>query len=188
MARQALTCGAMAAMSRHLDNRSGSPKALLFSPACQSRKTLRRVQFGDRPAALADEERRRLPLMRMRAGDIGIAALDLVHEAVRQQKIKRPVDRDGSRARAMPGHPVDEFVGAGRRMALSDAGEHVAPLRRQPGSAPPAKTLGARDQIFRTMTMIMTGIGKRHGPILLQKNRRCHFLPKPNATGRAGSH
>jgi hypothetical protein len=37
------------------------------------------------------------------------------------------------------------------------------------------------------MTMVMTGLGKRHGPILLQKNLRCHFLPDPNAPGRDGS-
>ena len=61
----------------------------------------RHVELGDHAASLADEECRGLALMGMRAGDKGVAAFDLVDEAMGQEEIERAIDGDGRRPRPL---------------------------------------------------------------------------------------
>ena len=154
--------GAMAAVARHFDHRMSRHKALRFCIARQARKAFRRIELRNRATAFADQQRCRHAIMRMRAGNIGIPALDLVHQAVGEEEIERPIDGDRRRPDSVARHPIDDFVSAGRRMALADAGKDVAALRRQPRPAPAAHSLGAGDKLIGTAAVIVVGIWKRH--------------------------
>ena len=98
----------------------------------------------------------------MRTGDEGVAALDLVDQAVGQQKIKCPVDGNGCRPRPVGGHPFDDVIGAHRRMALGYAAEHVAPLAGQAAAAAGTGPFGPGDQVGGAMAVIVAGVEKHH--------------------------
>ena len=66
------------------------------------------------------------------AGHEGIARGEPVHEAVLEQEIERPVDRDRGRPLAgVGGDLFDQFVGAERAPGAVESVEHPAAARRQ---------------------------------------------------------
>jgi hypothetical protein len=127
---------------------------------------LRRVKLGNEAAAFAHQHGGGLAVMRVGAGDEGVAALDLVDEAMSLEEIQRAVDGDGGRAGPAAGHPLDDVIGAHRRMTLGHAVQHVAALAGQARAAPLAGALGARQEFGRTMGMIVLGGGEAHFVII----------------------
>src|ERR1700740_767883 len=74
--------------------------------------------FADRTAGVADQKRHHGGgVMVVGAGEIGIAALDAMDEAVLHQEIERAIDRDRRRPRHRFGEFVDHFIGAERPVA-----------------------------------------------------------------------
>src|SRR5450756_87774 len=74
--------------------------------------------LADRPAGVADQERHRgCGVVIVGAGEIGVAALDAVDEAVLDQEIERAVDRDRRRPRHRFGEFLDHFIGPERTVA-----------------------------------------------------------------------
>src|SRR5262249_54644057 len=120
------------------------------------------VKLGNGAAGLADQQRGRGAFMRVRAGNIGVAALDLVDEPMRLEKIECPVDGDRCRPGTVACHPVDNLIGTRRRVALSYTSKYVPALSREAGAAAAAHPLGTGDQLVRTVTMIVAGLGKGH--------------------------
>src|SRR5262245_31584255 len=56
-----------------------------------------RLELGHGAAAVADQKHGLAFMLAMAAGDKGVAALDLVNEAVRGEKIEGAIDRHGGR-------------------------------------------------------------------------------------------
>src|SRR5438094_3647377 len=139
----------MAAPAGYLDDGTGWRETLRSGVSCQGGKVLRRIELRNRAAALADQKCCRHTVMCMGAGDIGIAAFDLVDEPMRQEEIERPVNGDRRRPGSVDGHPIDDLISACRRMALGNAGQYLAALRGQPRAAPAAHPLGPGDQLVR---------------------------------------
>ena len=100
--------------------------------------------------------------MGMGTGHKGVAAFNLMDEAVGQEKIQGTVNRDGSRARAMFGHALDNIIGANGGVALGHGSENIAPLSGQFAAAPLAGALGPGDQIGRAMAVVMVWVKKGH--------------------------
>jgi len=100
--------------------------------------------------------------MGMGTGDEGVPAFNLVNEAMGEEKIKGAVNRDGSRARPMFGHALDNVVGANGGVALGHGSQDIAPLAGQFAAAPLAGALGPGDQITRAMTMVVMGVKESH--------------------------
>lgn len=102
----------------------------------------------------------------MRAGDIGVEALDPVHEAVFDQKVERPVGHRRLRAKALRLEPVEDLVGAKRLVlveqdledALPDRGE-LQPVRRAIG-------MRRREPLGPTPIVIMRGHSDRIHAVL----------------------
>lgn len=100
----------------------------------------------DAAADFADQEGDRLiGAMAMRAGDEGVARAQAVDEALLDQKVERPVDRD--RREAPPARrrdPVGEIIGPDRLVIAIERLQRLAPDRRQPQAALAAGRLGPR--------------------------------------------
>ncbi len=118
--------------------------------------------LADRTAAVADQERHQgCRVMVMRAGEIGVAALDAMHEPVRHQEIERAIDRDRRRPRHRMRQFLDHLIGAERAMAGQQRLQHLAADRRQllrPLGADPFR-MGHR--IRGAAVVVMVGCGKR---------------------------
>ena len=68
----------------------------------------------------------------MLAGGVGVQALDLVHEAVLEEEVERPVD--GRRRDLLPlaaGQLLEDRIGAERGGAVAENVEHAPAQRRQ---------------------------------------------------------
>ena len=100
--------------------------------------------------------------MGMGTGHKGIAAFDLVDEAMGEKKIQSPVNRDRRRARAMLGHALDYVVGADGGMALGHGTQDFAALAGQFAASPLAGALGPGNQVGGAMGMVMVGVKKGH--------------------------
>ena len=128
---------------------------------------LRRIEFGHRGrTVLADQQRGRLAVMRVGAGDEGVAALDLVDEAMRLEEVQRPVDGDGCRPGALARHALDDVVGTHGRMALGHAVQHVAALAGEAGAAPLAGALRPGQEFGRAMGVVVVGRREAH-PVII---------------------
>ena len=90
-----------------------------------------------------------------RAGDIGVAALDAVGEAVVDEEFQRAIDADRGRARAVAGEAVDHLIGARRHMALGERGENLAPLLGEAQARRRRYRLGMGDGAALAAVMIM---------------------------------
>ncbi len=70
--------------------------------------------------------------MTVAAGEKGIARCEFVDEAVFEQKIERPVDRNGRRSLAgRLRHPIDHLIGAERAALAGQNFENTPPSGRQ---------------------------------------------------------
>ena len=158
--------GAVIAFAGKLEHHAVRLETVPGGAPAQRRKSVGRVEFGDRAAIIAQQKRRRRALMGMGTGDIGIAALDLVDETMRHQEIERPIDGDRRRPRPVIGHPLDHLIGADRGMAPRHGGQHVAALLGQSCAAARAQFLGTRQEFIGAMGVIMFGRLERHYVIL----------------------
>ena len=104
--------------------------------------------------------------MGMGTGHEGIAAFDLVDEAVGEEKIKATIDRDRGGPWAMLGHALDDVIGAHRCMALSHGTKDFAALAGQFAAAPLASALGPGNQVSGAMGMVMVGVKEGHVVII----------------------
>ena len=91
----------------------------------------------------------------MFAGRVGVEALDLVHEAVLEKEIERPVDgRRRDRLAFAARHFLDDRIGAERRGAVAENVEHppaqcgvsCTPCRTQARSTCVAQVVGSYSQ------------------------------------------
>ena len=91
----------------------------------------------------------------MRAGDEGVAAFDAMHQPLLAQEIERAIDGDRRRPRALLGQPVDQLIGAERRMAGQQRFQHPAADRRQLFLVRGAGRLGVRDGVAGAAVMVV---------------------------------
>ena len=105
-------------------------------------------------------------MLAMAAGDKGVAALDLVNETVRGEKIEGAVDRHWGRAGTRCGEPLDDVAGAGRLATAGNGDEDLAAQAGQAAAAAGADPLGAGDEVAGTDVMIMIGGMKAAGHAL----------------------
>ncbi len=129
-------------------------------------KDFGRIKFCDNAAILADQQRRRLALMGMGAGNEGIAAFDLVHEAMGEQEVQRTVDCNRCRPIALQGHALNNVVGANGCVTLRHAGENIAALAGKLAAAPFTGALSPGDQVRGAVAVVMVGIQKSHDVIV----------------------
>lgn len=129
-------------------------------------KYFRRIEFRHGAAGLANQQCRGLALMGMGTGHKGIAAFDLVDEAVGEEEIKSAVNRDGCRAAAMLGHALDNVVGANGGVTLRDGAQNFTALAGQFAAAPLAGALGPGDQIGGAVGVVMVGVKEGHTVII----------------------
>ena len=125
-------------------------------------KNFWRIKFGNCAAGLADQQGCGLALMGMRASDEGIAAFNLVDEAMSQEKIKGAVDRDGCRAGAVLRHPLDNVIGADGGMALGYGAKNFTALASEFAAAPFTGALGPCNKVGSAMGVIMVRVKERH--------------------------
>jgi hypothetical protein len=140
----------------------GGPKILRFRLLANALKNLRRINFCDCATGLADQQGCGLAFMGMGASHEGIAAFNLVNQAVGEEKIKGAVDRDGRWARAMFRHAFDNVIGSNGGMALGHGAKNFTALAGQLAAAPLACTLGPCDQIGGAMAVVMVGVKEGH--------------------------
>ncbi|CCE08624.1 hypothetical protein BRAS3843_2770106 [Bradyrhizobium sp. STM 3843] len=120
-----------------------------------------RWNFADRAAALADQERdQRGRIVILRAGEIGVAALDPVYQAVGYQELERPIDGDRRRAGCALGEFLDDLIGAERPMRGQERLEHLAAKRGEFLAALRAHALGMIKRIRGAAAVIMVGVGE----------------------------
>ena len=151
-------------------------EVLSFRGLSNPGENIGRVEFGDGPATLANEQGRRSSFMGSRTGDKGIAAFDLVDKAVGLQKIKGTINRDWGGANAAFGHALDHIISAGGRMALCHAGQHITALPGELAAPPGTGALGPGDQIGGAIGVVVMGRWEGHGCY----NITClHELPVP---------
>src|SRR5262245_22638497 len=87
--------GAAQAAAEELDHGAARPEAGAAGRVGQRCHAGRRLELGHGAAAVADQEHGLALMLAMAAGDKGVAALDLVNEAVGGEKIEGAVDRHG---------------------------------------------------------------------------------------------
>ncbi len=123
----------MAAAARHFNDRPGGGKTLPGSNRPQSVRDRIRSRLIHAAAGFADHENHGFAgLVGGRAGNEGVEAFEPVDEALRAQKIQRPVDRDRSRRLlAIGGDPLDQIVGADRSVRGIERFQHRAAQRRE---------------------------------------------------------
>ena len=91
------------------------------------------------PAFLAQQQHALVRMVEMLAARIGVAALDLVQEAVLEQEVERPVDgRRRDRLAFAAGQRLDDRIGAERGRVFAEDREDRLTQRRQ------LQALGAR--------------------------------------------
>ena len=78
--------------------------------------TLIIVEFDGVAALAAHQELAGMGVVRVRAADIGVQALDPVDETLLDQKIERPIDRERCDAFALDRHVVENGISAARTM------------------------------------------------------------------------
>jgi hypothetical protein len=122
----------------------------------------RGIQFGDNATGFANQQGRRLSFMGMGTGDKSIAAFNLVHETVGEQKIQSAVNCDGGWARPLLCHAFDNVIGTNSSMASRHAGKNVAALARQLAAAPLTGPFSPRDQVGGAVGVVVVGVEECH--------------------------
>src|SRR5581483_11921856 len=130
MRRLRLVARAAGTQSPHLDHRGVRGE---LSGACRlvdGGEGASTVDLRHASARLAGEHET-AHLVAGLAGEVGIAALEAVHHAGRNQCLDGPIDRDRRQALAARGEPVEDLVGADRLVRCSNLAEHGLAQRRE---------------------------------------------------------
>ena len=105
--------------------------------------------------------------LRLRAADIGVQALQPVHQAVRHQKIERAVDGGGLGRARRAAEALEHVVSLDRLVPLPDQLEHPAPQIGEPGAAPRAQRRRLAERVVDAALMVVVGreivVGQAHG-------------------------
>src|SRR5690606_2127286 len=133
-----------------LDDGRARPEAELRRNADDQPVKLGRRRLAGGAAFIAEQEERRLvAVVATITGDEGVARFDPVDEAVLDEEIQRPVDRDRRRAPAGPAEPVDDVIGGGRDVALEQSRQNLTPLVGESEAAAGADRLGVAERLGR---------------------------------------
>jgi hypothetical protein len=134
----------MAAAARHFNDRPRGSETLPGGNRAQTVRDSIRSRLIHAATGLADHENDGFAgLVGGRAGNEGVQAFEPVDEALRAQKIERPVDCDWSRRfLAGGGDPFDQIISADRAVRGIERFQHRPPQRREPFAPTRATLLG----------------------------------------------
>src|ERR1700730_2328774 len=115
-----------------------------------------RGHLGDALAALAQKKEDDLVrLVPVDAGEKRVLAFDTVGEAFGEQKIERAIDRHRRDRLPRFFQPLDDLIGAERRMAFRERLQDPAAKRGEPHSPRVAGLVGARERIGDAALMVV---------------------------------
>ena len=152
--------GATSAGAFHLDHASRHAESQVGGILGEQLLDPRILRFRRHPAVAANEEKTIMATLGMRAGDIGVAALDLRDESLGHQELKRPVDCGRSDRTGVPElQCFDQLVGAHWPTTLPEQFQDLPPERRQLRPARVAERHCQRNPFSRHMRPAAVGIG-----------------------------
>jgi len=126
---------ALLTRSRHLDKPHARLEFGAVSGLVDRLKDMIAVNLLDGSAFLTTEKNRPAAgwgLMQATAGEIGVFALETMHDARIEKGIEGPVYGDRSQPRALLGQPIQDLVGPDTGLGGSDFLEHLAAQVREP--------------------------------------------------------
>ena len=126
---------AFLACARHFDKPHARLELGAMNRLVDRLKNVIAVDLLDGPAFLATEKYRPPAgggLMQATAGEVGVFALETMHDARVEKGIESPVYGNGSQPRALLGKPIQDLVGPDTGLGRGDFLEHLATQVREP--------------------------------------------------------